>query len=207
MMYRILIASLAVGGIATTARALRGTTADRGSAHRTSTAHRWTSRRCRVDGRPVDRRFHATRAGGGRARKLADAHYRRDDRDVPRTVRVEWALLRPWRTPGGGQRHLRRYGMDGTTAARDAAGHLRVTDGAQSFTLANRDFTVRSLRSNLVTRWEWRPGSTLFLVWQQNRAASDPVGRLVRTRGLLDAFSATGDNYFAVKLSYWIAAR
>lgn len=109
--------------------------------------------------------------------------------------------------PAAGSFTLRRYGSDGTTAVRDAAGNVRVTDGAQSFTIANRDFTVRSLRSNLVTRWEWRPGSTLFLVWQQNRAASDPSGPLVRTRGLLDAFSATGDNYFAVKLSYWIAAR
>jgi hypothetical protein len=109
--------------------------------------------------------------------------------------------------PAAGSYALRVYGTDGTTATRDAAGNVQVTDGAQSFTLANRDFTVRSLRSNVVTRWEWRPGSTLFLVWQQNRGASDPIGPLVRPGGLFDAFSATGDNFLAVKVSYWIAAR
>jgi hypothetical protein len=30
----------------------------------------------------------------------------------------------------------------------------------------NRDFNTRSFRSNAVLRWEWRPGSTLFVVWQ-----------------------------------------
>lgn len=109
--------------------------------------------------------------------------------------------------PVAGSYALRVYGTDGTTATRDAAGNVRVTDGALAFTLPNRDFTVRSLRSNVVTRWEWRPGSTLFLVWQQNRGASDPIGPLVRPGGLFDSFSATGDNFFAVKVSYWIAAR
>ena len=63
------------------------------------------------------------------------------------------------------------------------------------------------LRSNVVARWEYRPGSALFLVWQQNRAASDARGPLVNTSGLLDTFAATGDNFFAVKLSYWITPR
>jgi hypothetical protein len=109
--------------------------------------------------------------------------------------------------PAAGSYALRVYGTDGTTATLDAAGNVRVTDGAVAFTLPNRDFTVRSLRSNVVTRWEWRPGSTLFLVWQQNRAASEAAGPLVRPGGLFDSFSATGDNFFAVKVSYWISAR
>src|SRR5690606_30033502 len=41
-------------------------------------------------------------------------------------------------------------------------------DGASDFDFEERDFRVRSLRGNAVLRWEYRPGSTLFLVWQQS---------------------------------------
>jgi hypothetical protein len=57
-----------------------------------------------------------------------------------------------------------------------------------------------------VTRWEWRPGSTLFLVWQQDRGASREPGR-VETRDLVDAFRTKGDNFLAMKVSYWIPLR
>ena len=73
-------------------------------------------------------------------------------------------------------RLLRLYGTGGTTLTPLADGSLRVTDGDAAFVLPNRDFNVLSFRSNLVLRWEWRPGSTLYLVWQQDRA----VGRLRR---------------------------
>ena len=39
------------------------------------------------------------------------------------------------------------------------------------------DFQVRSFRSNLVLRWEWRPGSFFYLVWQQNRAEEETTPR------------------------------
>ena len=82
------------------------------------------------------------------------------------------------------------------------------------FAVSNRDFNVRSLRSNAVFRWEWRPGSTLFLVWQQTRsgrlAASDPdspysrVGNFDLGRDAGDLFGLDSDNIFMVKLSYWL---
>jgi hypothetical protein len=100
---------------------------------------------------------------------------------------------------------LRYYGTDGTTiSAPDAQGERQVTDGASSFTIANSDFNVRSFRSNMVVRWEWRPGSTLFLVWQQNRSESDPSGGHVRPRTVWDALSARGSNFFAIKMNYWL---
>ncbi|HVD05154.1 MAG TPA: DUF5916 domain-containing protein [Gemmatimonadaceae bacterium] len=108
--------------------------------------------------------------------------------------------------PSPGSYALRRYGTDGTTA-RDSAGSLIVTDGATRFVLPNRDFTVASFRSNLVARWEWRPGSTLFLVWQVNRAANTADGPLVRASGWWDALTAKGENVVAVKVSYWIPIR
>jgi len=99
---------------------------------------------------------------------------------------------------------LRVYGAEGTTIGRAPDGALLVTDRSARFSLADPDFNVRSFRSNLVLRWEWRRGSTLFVVWQQRRSATDPRGDLVRPRGLWDAVTATGDNFFAVKLTYWL---
>jgi len=98
---------------------------------------------------------------------------------------------------------LREYGTDGTTIARDPGGDYLVTDN-DTFSIANPDFNILSFRSNAVLRWEWRPGSTLYLVWAQDRFGFDPNGRLVGFRDLGDAFGAQGDNFFAVKVSYWI---
>ena len=69
------------------------------------------------------------------------------------------------------------------------------------------DFNVRSFRSNAVLRWEWRPGSTLFVVWQQDRAGEiDRIG-FVNPRSLLETLDTRGDNFLAVKVSYWLPLR
>ncbi len=69
----------------------------------------------------------------------------------------------------------------------------------------NPDFENRSLRGNLVLRWEYSPGSTLFLVWSPSRSASpevtDPDFRALR--GVRKSFGDTGNNIFFVKLNYW----
>lgn len=103
---------------------------------------------------------------------------------------------------------LRAYGTDGTTiTAPDANGRRTVSDGATTFVLPNADFNVRSFRSNVVLRSEWRLGSTLFLVWQQNRNANDPIGTIVRPSQLLDVLSAPGSNFFSAKVSWWLPVR
>jgi hypothetical protein len=99
---------------------------------------------------------------------------------------------------------LRRYGTDGTTLTRLPDGGLQITDGAAApFTLSNRDFNVRSFRSNLVLRWEWRAGSTLYLVWQQDRAEETASAARTTPRRMFSSFGAPGDNLFAVKASWW----
>jgi uncharacterized protein DUF5916 len=103
------------------------------------------------------------------------------------------------------QRALRMYGTDGTTIQRLADGSYSVTDGAAAFTLANRDFNVRSFRSNVVLRWEWRPGSILYMVWQQNRASEEAYGDHVGAGDLFDSLSAPGDNIVAIKTTWWIS--
>ena len=102
-------------------------------------------------------------------------------------------------------RELRLYGTDGTTiSAPDAAGERTITDGATTFSIENLDFNARSFRSNMVLRWEWRPGSTLFVVWQQDRSARHDFGDHVSLGHVWDSLSEPGSNYFAVKMNYWL---
>jgi hypothetical protein len=102
-------------------------------------------------------------------------------------------------------RDLRMYGTDGTTLERLLDGSYRITDGGSTFTVSNRDFNRRSFRSNIVLRWEWRPGSTFYGVWQQNRASSVARGEHVGVGDLFGSFSAEGDNIVALKTTFWIS--
>jgi hypothetical protein len=105
-------------------------------------------------------------------------------------------------------RVLRMYGAGGTgtSISRDSTGYS-VRDGAQTFTLPALDFKRLSFRSNLVLRWEWLPGSTAYLVWQQSRQDEDPAARLMNPRDLWDATRTSGDNFFVLKVSYWLPLR
>ncbi|MNC88380.1 hypothetical protein D3C83_41900 [compost metagenome] len=84
-------------------------------------------------------------------------------------------------------------------------GSYVVTDGAANFTLNNRDFNTQSFRSNLVLRWEWRPGSTLYLVWQQDRGAEEISSRRASPADMFRSFGARGDHFVAVKASLWLS--
>ena len=90
--------------------------------------------------------------------------------------------------------HYARVRRDGQTVRVDDAG----------FSLPEPDFTARSLRSTAVLRWEPRAGSTLYAVWQQQRASDEPRARAVGP-GLVDAFTAAGAHVFALKLAWWFA--
>jgi hypothetical protein len=104
------------------------------------------------------------------------------------------------------RRELLVYGTSGTTIARNPDGSRTVTDGSERFDIDNEDFNERSFRSNAVLRWEWRLGSTLFLVWQQNRSAQLPFAP-ARPGHLFGALDARGENVLAIKVSYWTALR
>ena len=101
-------------------------------------------------------------------------------------------------------RILRTYGTDGTTIERIPDGDYEVIDGTETFVLANRDFNVRSFRSTSVLRWEWRPGSTFYVVWQQDRSGFKEIGDRVGPRDLFRSLTTPGDNLFAVKVRYWL---
>jgi len=67
-------------------------------------------------------------------------------------------------------------------------------------------FNVQEFRSNVVFRWEYRPGSTLFLVWSQGRDGSAAVeGTRSFAGDLGDLFGRRANDTFLVKVSYWLA--
>jgi hypothetical protein len=108
--------------------------------------------------------------------------------------------------PAARSRSLRTYGAPGTgtTISENPAGVSTVTDGATTFTIPQLDFNRLSFRSNLVLRWEWLPGSTAFLIWQQSRQEEEKVGQLINPRDVWNSTQVAGDNFFVVKVSYWL---
>jgi hypothetical protein len=80
-----------------------------------------------------------------------------------------------------------------------------INDGISDASLSNPDFNFRQFRSNLVIRWEYLPGSTLYLVWSQGRTSSDTNGLFSYGNDLKDLFRITPRNIFLVKFSYWFA--
>ena len=101
---------------------------------------------------------------------------------------------------------LRIYGADAASSiSYDATGsRYDVTDEHGSFTLPDRDFNILSFRSNIVLRWEWVRGSTLFLVWSQNRSGYELNRNLIGPRDLFHSLDTRGDDFIALKISYWI---
>jgi hypothetical protein len=107
---------------------------------------------------------------------------------------------------GSGERLT--YGVvPNTTLRLEPDGSRLVTEGTTTFALANRDFNVRSFRSNVVLRWEWRPGSTLYVVWQQDRRVSEVLPDRVGVGDMFRSLGAPGSNYIVIKTSFWLPIR
>lgn len=94
----------------------------------------------------------------------------------------------------------------GSTLEPIEGGYLIDPDGAAgaatSFIIGNPDFNYKSWRGTAVLRWEYRPGSLLYVVWTQNRADYSHPGDLSLWRDLGDVLTAPGDNIFLLKFSY-----
>jgi hypothetical protein len=105
------------------------------------------------------------------------------------------------------------YGKDvGTMSVqRNAAGSITTyhidPDGAgptAAFDIGNPDFNIRSLRGTAVLRWEYRPGSTVFFVWTQQRSGSEAYGDFDFNRDKSALFRDRPINVFQIKASYWL---
>ncbi|MCB0712011.1 MAG: carbohydrate binding family 9 domain-containing protein [Ignavibacteriae bacterium] len=93
---------------------------------------------------------------------------------------------------------------DGRIVADSSGTFYIVTDGAEQVVVPNFDFVSRSFRSNIVLRWEWLPGSTFYLVWQQSRSDYLRERGDIGSTDWIDALGDPGDMFFALKLSYWL---
>lgn len=80
-------------------------------------------------------------------------------------------------------------------------------DGVADLDLGSPEFTVLSLRSTAVLRWEYRPASTLILVWQQARGNNLTDGRFRLGDNLGSLLSAQATNALLLKLSFWGSIR
>ena len=102
-----------------------------------------------------------------------------------------------------------RYGTPGSSLTYDPLARSYTVDPddfgpSPSFSFDNPDFNFKSLRLNTIFRWEFRPGSTLYVVWtDQRQDESDPGDFRVR-RDFSRLFSADADDVFLVKMTYWI---
>ncbi|HXG72150.1 MAG TPA: DUF5916 domain-containing protein [Gemmatimonadaceae bacterium] len=105
-----------------------------------------------------------------------------------------------------------RFGREAGTIRREAgeegASYVVDPDGsgaAESFSFGDPNFNFRSLRGNAVMRWEFRPGSTVYAVWQQSRQGEDTLGTFGVNRELSGIFRTRPTNVFLVKVTYWLS--
>ena len=106
--------------------------------------------------------------------------------DDPRAERFQarYALLQPSLVDGSYQVDLDGDGV------------------AESF--RNPDFNFQQFRSTMVLRWEYRPGSLLYLVWSQGRDNLTGDGAFNVGNDLQDLFHQEAEDVFMLKMSYWI---
>jgi len=101
------------------------------------------------------------------------------------------------------------YGVDGSSTLEktdDGEYRLDPTGGDDSDVIEfwNPDFNYKSMIGNAVLRWEFRPGSTLYLVWTTNRLDFQNPGGMSVQRDLENLLSQPSDNVLALKITYWI---
>ncbi len=78
-------------------------------------------------------------------------------------------------------------------------------DGMTDYVFDLPDFNFKQFRSNLVIRWEYHPGSQVYLVWSQGLTQSDEFGDFSLRRDARDLFDIHPDNVFLVKVNHWFS--
>lgn len=97
------------------------------------------------------------------------------------------------------------YGQGDSTISRNDSGIYTVDpDGpgpSRAFTFGDPDFNLKSLRGTVILRWEYRPGSTIYAVWTQDRADTSYPGSFDFDRDLSLMLRAPGDHIFLIKVN------
>lgn len=101
------------------------------------------------------------------------------------------------------------YGEGASTVEASASSTFTADpDGpgpAPAFSFDDPNFNFKSLRGTAVLRWEYRAGSTLYLVWTQQRSDSETIGTFNLANSMGRLWDAQPDNIFMVKLNYWLS--
>lgn len=69
----------------------------------------------------------------------------------------------------------------------------------------NPNFSFREFKSNLVAKWEFRPGSFLYLVWSHNRSGRSAYYETSASENLSELFNIYPTNIFLIKLNYYFS--
>ncbi len=145
-----------------------------------------------------------------------------DQKTVSFSIRFNWifsprlslqAYIQPFISVGSysgfkefaepGTYRFNRYGTGGSSILfADDEYTIDPGDGGKKNVISNPDFNYKSLRGTVVLRWEYRPGSTLYLVWTQNRSDFSNPGDYSFGRDFSDMIKAPGDNIFMLKFTY-----
>lgn len=83
--------------------------------------------------------------------------------------------------------------------------HYVVNKNTDSYSFKNPNFSFNELRSNLVVRWEYLPGSTMHFVWEHNRSKSDEMYYSGWGNNLDRMFALPATNSFMMKINYWFS--
>ena len=107
-------------------------------------------------------------------------------------------------TDANADEYSNRFSFLETTYSNHAY-HVAAKGDTPDYPINNPDFTFSQFRSNLVFRWEYRPGSQLYFVWANERTlwkndSQASVGNAINQLG--DVFP---NNIFLIKLSYWFS--
>jgi len=107
--------------------------------------------------------------------------------------------------PGSAQSFGDAIGCTANICNVDGTQHVDFNgDGATDYSFSDRDFNLRSLIGNAVLRWEYRPGSTIFLVWQRQQVDRALMGDFDLSRDAGALFDSPADNRFIIKMNYWL---
>jgi hypothetical protein len=123
----------------------------------------------------------------------------------PLIVSGDFSRFKEFAAPRGLRKLV--YGVDVGTSTPVAAGDSIDPDGAgpaNGFIIAPQDFTFRSLRGNAVLRWEYRPGSTIFVVWTRSGESSLERGTIDFGSDVGALFRGPSANIFLIKINYWL---
>jgi hypothetical protein len=110
-------------------------------------------------------------------------------------------------TSPGARDYRDRFELFGDRAQLESGGGAYLVDedgnGSTDYSFPAPDFNVRDFNSNLVIRWAYSPGSSIYFVWSQTRSGFVPDGTFAAGDDLNALFDVRPDNVFLVKVNRW----